>query len=121
MKDLRKNEFKDLLEMNELLFQEQDHFIRTDISGLGEIIYYPKKNRIQISKGNKWVDDGYLFIKNHLSEKPSKEVIRKLILKHFDNLDISYGVSGADFVDDGFTRVEEAIIAICEEYKNLKL
>lgn len=66
MKELRKNEFKDLLEINELLYQDMGTYIRADIPKLGEITYYAKSNRIQICKGNKWEDDGYYFIKNHL-------------------------------------------------------
>jgi len=54
MEQLRKNEFKDLLEMNELLFVEENHFVKADIPQLGNITYYPKSNRLQINKGNKW-------------------------------------------------------------------
>ena len=68
MKELRANEFKSLLEMNELLFWEYPTFIKADIPRLGEITYYPKANRVQISKGNTWQDDGFYFIKNHLSK-----------------------------------------------------
>ena len=66
MTELRRNEFKDLLEIYELLFQEFDTFIRADIPKLGEITFYPKKNRLNIHKGNSWEDDGYYFVKNHL-------------------------------------------------------
>ena len=48
MKDLRKNEFKDLLEMNELLFKEKDYSIVADLPKLGTITYYPKSNKIQV-------------------------------------------------------------------------
>lgn len=68
MKELRENEFKDLLEMNSLLFWSYPTFIKADIPNLGEITYYPKANRIQINKGNKWHDDGFYFIKNHLNK-----------------------------------------------------
>ena len=67
MKELRKNEFKDLLEMHELLFKDMGTFIRADIPKLGEITYYAKSNRLQISKGNQWKDDGFYFVKNHLN------------------------------------------------------
>jgi hypothetical protein len=68
MKEIRKNEFESLLEMNELLFVSTDAFIKADIPQLGEITYYPKANRIQISKVNKWHDDGFYLIKNHLAK-----------------------------------------------------
>lgn len=68
MVELRKNEFIDLLESKELLFVDYGTFIRADIPKLGEISYYPKANRVQISKQNKWESDGYYFIKNHLSK-----------------------------------------------------
>jgi len=44
MKELRENEFKSLLEMNELLFWEYPLFIKADIPSLGEITYYAKSN-----------------------------------------------------------------------------
>jgi len=66
MEQLRKNEFKDLLEMNELLFVEENHFIKADIPKLGNVTYYTKSNRLQINKGNIWKDDGFYFVKNHL-------------------------------------------------------
>ena len=72
MKDLRKNEFKNLLEMNELLFWEYPLFIKADIPSLGEITYYAKSNRLQINKGNKWKDDGFYFIQNHLNSLSKK-------------------------------------------------
>ncbi|MNX69561.1 hypothetical protein D3C86_1007830 [compost metagenome] len=66
MKDIRRNEFKDLLEMNELMFVEETDYIRADIPKLGEVTYYPKKNRLNIHKGNRWESDGYYFVKNHI-------------------------------------------------------
>lgn len=68
MKDIRRNEFKDLLEMNELMFVEETDYIRADIPKLGEVTYYPKKNRLNIHKGNRWESDGYYFIKNHIKK-----------------------------------------------------
>lgn len=66
MNELRRNEFKDLLEMNELLFEETSSFIKADIPKIGEITYYPKANKLQICKGNIWKEDGFYFVKNHL-------------------------------------------------------
>ena len=68
MIEIRRNEFKDLLEMNELLFVENSSFIKADIPELGEITYYPKANKLQICKGNTWKEDGFYFIKNHLKK-----------------------------------------------------
>jgi hypothetical protein len=72
MEQLRKNEFKDLLEMNELLYEEFAYHIRADIPEIGEVTYYPKKNRLNIHKSNKWQDNGFYFIKNHLNKISQK-------------------------------------------------
>jgi hypothetical protein len=69
MTELRRNEFKDLLEINNLLFIEQIAFIKADIPNLGTVTYYPKSNRLQINKGNEWKDDGFNFIKFIISDK----------------------------------------------------
>lgn len=66
MKDLRKNEFKDLLEMNELLFEEKDYSIVADLPKLGNITYYPKSNKIQVHKTNTWIENGFIYTKNLL-------------------------------------------------------
>ena len=66
MNQLRRNEFIDLMESNELLYEESDYYIKADIPKLGNITYYPKKNKLQINKGNVWKDDGFCFIKKHL-------------------------------------------------------
>lgn len=73
MKEIRSNEFKDLLEMNELMFVEETDFIRADIPQLGAVTYYPKKNRLNVHKGNKWESDGFYFVRNHL--KKGKEAV----------------------------------------------
>jgi hypothetical protein len=66
MKDLRKNEFKDLLEMNELIFEEKDYSIIADLPKLGSVTYYPKSNKIQVHKTNIWIENGYIYVKNLL-------------------------------------------------------
>lgn len=66
MREVRRNEFKDLLEMNELMFIESTDFIKVDIPELGACTYYPKKNRFNIHRGNKWESDGFYFVKSHL-------------------------------------------------------
>ena len=71
MKDLRKNEFKDLLEMNELLFEEKDYSIVTDLPKLGTITYYPKSNKIQVHKANFWIGNGFIYTKQLLNENLS--------------------------------------------------
>jgi hypothetical protein len=74
MQEVRRNEFKDLLEMNELMFVEHTDFIKADIPELGACTYYPKKNRLNIHLGNKWESDGFYFVRNHLVKE--KVVIR---------------------------------------------
>jgi len=66
MTEIRRNEFKDMLEMNEILFVEYKSFIKADIPKLGEVTYYPRANKLQICKSNKWEQDGFYYIKNHL-------------------------------------------------------
>lgn len=68
MTELRKNEFKSLLEMNELIFLEYQDFIKADLPELGEVTFYPKKNRLNIHKCNRWESNGFYFIKNHLNK-----------------------------------------------------
>lgn len=68
MEKLRRNEFKDLLEMNGLIFQEFDYYIKVYITGLFDITYYPKKNKLNIHVTNKWEEDGFNFVKNHLEK-----------------------------------------------------
>lgn len=59
MIELRKNEFKDMLEMNELLFIEHPTFIQSNIPKIGNITYYPKSNKLQLCHFNKWEIDGF--------------------------------------------------------------
>lgn len=66
MKDLRKNEFMDLLEMNELIYEEKDYSVVSDIPKLGAITYYPKSNKLQVHKNNTWIENGFIYIKNLL-------------------------------------------------------
>lgn len=76
MQEVRRNEFKDLLEMNELMFVESTDFIKVDIPELGSCTYYPKKNRLNIHRGNKWEHDGYYFVKSHLGKSKEKIVVK---------------------------------------------
>jgi len=43
---------------------------------LGAVTYYPKKNRLIIHKKNKWYDDGFYFVKNHLGKSKEKIVVK---------------------------------------------
>lgn len=66
MEKLRRNEFKDLLEMKELIFEEKKYSIVSDIPTIGTITYYPKSNKLNIHKSNKWIENGFIYIKNLL-------------------------------------------------------
>lgn len=68
MTEIRKNEFMDMLEMNDLLFVEHEHFIHSNIPKIGKITYYPKSDKLQICKTNKWELSGFVFIKKHLKK-----------------------------------------------------
>ncbi len=72
MQEVRRNEFKELLIMNDLMYVEHQDFIKADIPELGEVTYYPKKNRLNIHKGNKWESDGFYFVRNHLKKLTKK-------------------------------------------------
>lgn len=66
MEKLRRNEFKDLLEINELMFEEKQYSIVSDIPKIGTITYYPKSNKLNIHKSNKWIENGFIYIKTTL-------------------------------------------------------
>lgn len=74
MKELRKNEFIDMLEMSEILYEVNDKFIKCDIPTFGAVTYYPKADKLQIDRMNKWEENGYLFIKMILSTTKFKEI-----------------------------------------------
>lgn len=67
MKDLRRNEIIDMLEMAEILFEEKQNIIKCDIPTLGRITYYPKADKVQINRNNTWREYGFEFIKHILS------------------------------------------------------
>jgi len=66
MKELRRNEYVDMLEMKELIFEEKDHSIIADLPNIGTASYFPKSNKLQIHKGNKWIENGFYYVKNKL-------------------------------------------------------
>lgn len=73
MKELRRNEFIDMLNMAELLYEETDKYVKCDIPTLGAVTYYPKADKLNIHKVNKWEDNGYEFVKNVLDEKAKED------------------------------------------------
>lgn len=75
MKDLRRNEFIDMLEMAELLYEATDKFIKCYIPTLGKVTYYPKSDKINVHVGNKWFEDGFYRVKNILSNTTKTENI----------------------------------------------
>jgi hypothetical protein len=66
MTTLRKNEFIDMMEMNNLLFEDKDKFIHCDIPTLGKVTYYPKSDKLQVCKLNKWEESGFQYVKTIL-------------------------------------------------------
>lgn len=111
MQEVRRNEFKDLLEMNELMFVEHTDFVKVDIPELGACTYYPKKNRLNIHRGNKWESDGYYFVKNHLNSKKedkkpltSQEYGREVA---FDNIEQGLLELIGEYLDSESVIIEE--------------
>lgn len=68
MKDLRRNEFIDMLEMAEVIFNEHEKFIKFELPFLGNCTFYPKANKVQIDKNNKWEENGFDYVKNILKK-----------------------------------------------------
>lgn len=66
MKELRRNEFIDMLEMAEILYEAKDKFIKCDIPSLGAVTYYPKADKLHIDKNNQWVEQGFEYVKTIL-------------------------------------------------------
>lgn len=78
MTELRKNEFIEMLQKADLLFEDKIKFIHCEIPTLGKITYYPKANKVQISRNNTWEENGFEFVKNILNT--TNRVNRKLPL-----------------------------------------
>jgi hypothetical protein len=66
MQQLRKNEFVNLLEMAQVLYEDKGNLIQCDIPTLGYITYYPKADKVQINRNNTWEEGGFEFVKNIL-------------------------------------------------------
>ncbi|KZE77511.1 hypothetical protein AV926_14150 [Myroides marinus] len=68
MKQIRYNETKDLLDQNEVMYIEKEYnSIAIQMPKLGECTYWSKKDKLHIHKQNKWINNGFYFIKNHLN------------------------------------------------------
>lgn len=78
MTELRKNEFIEMLLKADLLYDDRLKFIHCEIPTLGKITYYPKANKVQISRTNTWKENGLEFIKDILNT--TTRVNRKLPL-----------------------------------------
>lgn len=74
MTELRKNEFIEMLLKADLLYDDKLKFIHCDIPTLGKITYYPKANKVQISRTNTWKENGLEFIKDILSTTTKNEI-----------------------------------------------
>ena len=79
MTELRHNEFIDLLEMEEILFEDKGKLIQTSLPDIGTVTYYPKSDRLQITKSNSWKDGGFSFVKSILSSEARKYSEKQLI------------------------------------------
>lgn len=73
MKQLRRNEFIDMLEMAEILYEATEKFIKCDIPSLGAVTYYPKADKLQIDKTNTWVELGFEYVKTILKSTTKNE------------------------------------------------
>ena len=82
MKELRKKEFIEMLEKAELLFEDKDKFIHCDIPTLGKITYYPKANKVQISRTNTWEIDGLEYVRSILGSTTKPETKKTLFYEN---------------------------------------
>lgn len=85
MKDLRRNEFIDMLNMAEVLHQEHDKFIKFELPFLGNCTFYPKANKVQIDKNNKWEENGFDYVKNILNKNVIIENYDRVVNKKIDS------------------------------------
>lgn len=108
MTEIRKNEFKDLLEVNEIIYIEHPYFIQSNLPKIGNINYYPKSDKLQIQKKNQYKEGGLLFTKNHL-----KKVTENLYTE-------SDMIGFADWCRNGLTNVEYSIDRIKEHLEDWK-
>lgn len=84
MTNLRKKEFIEMLDNFELNYNDKGKFIQCELQNLGKVTYYPKANKLQINKTNKWQEDGLYFVKDELfkSEKYELNVEEEICKNH---------------------------------------
>ena len=84
MTNLRKKEFIEMLDTFELNYNDKGKFIQCELQNLGKVTYYPKANKLQINKTNKWQEDGLYFVKDELfkSEKYELNVEEEICKNH---------------------------------------
>lgn len=66
---LRKNEFIDMLEMNEAIFVDIGNCIHCTIPSIGKSTYYPKADKLNVHLENKWFENGFDRVKTALVSK----------------------------------------------------
>lgn len=84
MTNLRKKEFIEILDNFGLSYNDKQKFIQCELPNLGKVTYYPKANKLQINKTNKWEQDGLYFVKDALfkSEKYELNVEEEICKTH---------------------------------------
>lgn len=66
MSELRKNELIDLFRIKELLFIDLGIKIEVSIPKIGDCFYWVDKDKLHIKKENKWVEDGFYYLRDLL-------------------------------------------------------
>lgn len=67
--ELRYNEVKDLLDINDILYVESNHWsIQMDLPKIGPCTYWKKKDLLHDHKNNKWISQGHSKIKSLLNK-----------------------------------------------------
>lgn len=82
MTELRKNEFIEMLQKADLLFEDKIKFIHCDIPTLGKVTYYPKANKVQISRTNTWEVDGLEYVRSILASTTKVEFKKPLFYEN---------------------------------------
>lgn len=60
------NELVDFLEVNDILYIQEQHSVELLHPRLGKCTFWAKKNKLHIHNKNKWVDNGFYFVKKNL-------------------------------------------------------
>jgi hypothetical protein len=100
MTELRKKEFIEMLEKSGLLFEDKEKFIHCDIPTLGKITYYPKANKVQISRTNTWEVDGLKYVRSVLCSTTKVEIKNPLIYENTSLVKIKEIKSNEELRDD---------------------